>query len=253
MYQTGVVHLKQTVRTVHQSIRWYNRLATSNSRIKRGFSLIVLGSIAFLSILGVFQIVNPQILRDWIHLKLTLTHMGLSGVLTYLLMVALLPLFSPIALVVVTGSAAFGPFIGFLLSYIGCIINANLTYFLVKALSIEKVWEENRRSAQIKKTIRRYDFFIVMTLQLICLIPFTLVIALAAGAGISWKTFMKATCIGICPGILLYAFMGNELVANMVSPRVYFAGTFTMAILLFVIALRKKKSRRAAARALQKK
>jgi uncharacterized membrane protein YdjX (TVP38/TMEM64 family) len=253
MSHTGIIHLKKTFRTFQQSIRWYNGLATSNSKIKRGFSLIVLGSIAFLSILGVFQIVNPQVLKDWIHLKITLTDMGFTGVLTYLLMVAVLPLFSPIALVVVAGSAAFGPFTCFVLSYIGCIINANLTYFLVKALSVEKVWESNRRSIRVKNTIRRYGFLIVMSLQLICLIPFTLVIALAACSGISWKTFMKATCIGVCPGILLYSFMGDELVANMVSPRVYFAGTFAMAILLFVITLRKKKSRRAAARTLQKR
>ena len=80
-----------------------------------------------------------------------------------------------------------------------------------------------------------------MSLQLITIIPFTLINAVAAGAGISWKEFMKATSIGLCPCILLYSFMGSELTENMISPRIYFAGVFVMVILLIVIALRKKR------------
>jgi len=152
MYHTGIIRLKQSLRLFQLTIRWYKELAGSNSRIKRGLSLVVLGTIAFLSILGVFQILNPQILRDWIHLKLTLTDMGFMGALTYLLMVAILPLFSPIALVVVTGSAVFGPFECFFLSYIGCLINANITYLLVRAISVQKGWGNGRRSIQVKKT-----------------------------------------------------------------------------------------------------
>lgn len=248
MYHVGIIRLKRTLRPFFLSIRWYKGLANSNSRIKRGLSLAVFGVIAFLSILGIFQILNPQLLKDWIQLKLTLDGMGLSGMLTYLLMVAIFPLFSPIALLIVTGALAFGPLKCFILSYIGCIINANIAYLLVKALSIEKAWGTSRRSIQIKSTIQRHGYLIVMGLQLICIIPFTLINALAAGSGISWKTLLKATSVGICPGILLYSFMGNEFVTDMVSPRVYFAGTFAMVLLLAVLALRKKKTQWATAR-----
>ena len=240
--------LKQLLRAFYLTIRWYNGLAKSNSGIKRGISLGILGVIAFLSALGVFHILDPYPLKDWIYLKLTLNVMGLSGVLTYLLMVAILPLFSPLTLVIVTGSAAFGPFKGFLLSYIGCIINANIAYILVKALSIENAWGNSRRGIKIKDAIKQHGYIIVMSLQLITIIPFTLINAAAAGSGISWKNFMKATSIGLCPCLLLYSFMGNKLVSDMVSPRVYFAGVFVMVLLLVVIALRKKGAQRAAAR-----
>ncbi len=251
MYHTSIIRLQQSLRIFRLIIGWYKKLAGSNSRIKRGLSLVVLGMIAFLSILSVFQILNPQILTDWMQLKLTLTDMGFSGALTYLFMVAVLPLVSPIALVILTGSAVFGPVTCFVLSYIGCIINANITYLLVRTISVEKTWGSGRRSVQLKNSIRRYGFTIVISLQLICIIPFTLINAFAAGSGISWKRFMKANSIGVCPGILLYSFMGSSLATDLVSPRVYFAGVFVMAILLVVIALRKKGTRRVASRSHQ--
>ena len=203
-------------------------------------SLVVLGVVAFLSILGMLQIVNPKILTDWMQLKLTLNNMGFSGALSYLLMVAILPLFSPIALIVVTGSAAFGPIKCFFLSYTGCLINAAITFFLVKALFLEKAWEDGRRSLQVKKSIRHYGFFMVMCLQLISIIPFTLINVLATGSGMSWKKFIKANCIGIVPAILLYSFVGGSFATEFISPRIYFAGVFVMALLFVVMALRKK-------------
>lgn len=236
------IHLKRTLGFVHRTVRWYHGLARSNSRIKRGASLAVLGLTVFMGSLLVFQVLDPYPLKDWIYLKLTLNLMGVSGVLTYLLMVAVLPLFSPLTLVVVTGSAAFGPVKGFFLSYIGCIINANIAYMLVKALSIEDTWGNSAKGARIKKAIQQHGYVIVMSLQLVTIFPFTLINAAAAGAGVSWKNFMKATSIGLLPGLLLYSFMGNKLVSNTVSPRVYFAGVFMMILLLAVMALRKRRA-----------
>lgn len=239
---------KQTLRLVQQTIGCYKGLAESSSGIKRGVSLAILGLIAFLSTLGLFHIIDPYPLKNWFCLKLTLDVMGVSGVLTYLFMVAVFPLFSPLSLVIVTGSAAFGPFEGFLLSYIGCIINANIAYILVKTLSIEDTWGTSRRGMQIKNAIKQHGIIIVMGLQFVTIIPFGLINVAAAGSGISWKDFMKATSIGLCPCILLYSFMGNKLVSNMASPSVYFAGVFVIAFLLVVIVLRKQGARRSVVR-----
>ncbi len=236
------IYLRRVVRLVQRTVRWYHGLARSNSRVKRGASLAVLGLTIFMGSLLIFQVLDPYPLKDWIYLKLTLNVMGLSGVLTYLLMVSVLPLFSPLTLVIVTGSAAFGPIKGFVLSYIGCIINANIAYMLVKALSIEDAWGNGRKGSRIKKTIQRHGYIIVMSLQLVTIFPFTLINAAAAGAGVPWKHFMKATSIGLLPCILLYSFMGSRLISNAVSPRVYFAGVFVVILLLAVMALRKRRA-----------
>ena len=102
-----------------------------------------------------------------------------------------------------------------------------------------------------KNIIKKHDFIIIIGLQLTSIIPFSLINAAAVASGVPWKKFIKATSIGICPGILLYSFMGNKFVANMVSPRVYFAGVFVMALLLVVTALRKKKNQWDAVRSRQ--
>jgi uncharacterized membrane protein YdjX (TVP38/TMEM64 family) len=238
---TPKTYLKERVRPIILTFGWYKGLAESDSRVERWLSLCLLGLLAFISILGMLQILNPYPLKDWIYLKIALNNMGFSGVLTYIMMLAILPLFSPLTLIIVTGAAAFGPVKGFIFSYIGCILNANIAYILVKVLSIEERWGNGRRSIQVKNAIQRHGYIIVMSLQLITIIPFTLINAAAAGSGISWKDFMKATTIGLCPCILLYSVMGTRLISNMVSPRVYFAGVFVMILLLVVIALRKKK------------
>ncbi len=251
MYRANITRLKQSFKPFHLTARWYYGLARSNSRTKRGVSLVILGCIAFLSVLGLFHILDPYLLQDWQHLKLTLHSMGLSGMLLYLFMVVIFPLFSPLTLVLVTGSAAFGPFKGFLLSYVGCIISANITYVLIKSLSIESAWGNGRRGGQVKEIVKKHAYIMMIGLQLISIIPFTLINTAAVASGVPWKKYIKATSIGICPSILLSSFMGNKLAADMVSPRVYFAGVFVMVLLLVVIALRKKRHKRAAARSRQ--
>jgi uncharacterized membrane protein YdjX (TVP38/TMEM64 family) len=243
---TPKTYLKQRVRPIVLTLGWYKGLAESNSRVERWLSLCLLGLLAFISILGMFEILNPYPLKDWIYLKITLNSMGLTGVLTYISMVAVLPLFSPLTLIIVTGAAAFGPVKGFFFSYIGCMLNANIAYLLVKVLSIEDRWGNGRRSIHVKNAIQQHGYIIVMSLQLITIIPFTLINAAAAGSGISWKDFMKATSIGLGPCILLYSVMGTRLISGMVSPRIYFAGVFVIILLLIVIALRKKNARAAA-------
>jgi len=241
MYYANKISIKQTFKFLRLIAKWYHELAKSKSRVKRGASLIILGCIAFLSVLGLFHILDPYLLQDWSHLKQTLHTMGISGMLIYLLMVVVFPLFSPLTLVIVTGSAAFGPVKGFLLSYVGCIISANITYLLLKSLSIENRWGSGRRGVQIKEIIKKHTYSIMIALQLINIIPFTLISAAAVASGVPWNKYIKATGIGICPSLLLYSFMGNKLVADLVSPRVYFAGVFVMVLLLVIMALRKKK------------
>ena len=246
-----MIRLKQSLMPFRLLARWYKGLARSNSRTKRGISLVVLGCIAFLSILGLFNIFDPYLLQDWGHLKDGLQNTGFSGMFIYLLMVVVFPLFSPLTLVLVTGSAAFGPVKGFLLSYLGCLISANIIYVLLKALSIEKRWGNGPRTARVKTVIKNHAYIIVIGLQLICIIPFTLISAAAVASGVPWKKYIKATSIGICPGILLYSVMGDQLVADLVSPRIYFAGVFVIVLLLVVMAFRKKKHKRAVARSRQ--
>ena len=83
---------------------------------------------------------------------------------------------------------------------------------------------------------------IVLVLQLATVLPFTLINAAAAGSGVSWKDFMKATSVGVWPCVILYSFLGNRIVAKSVSPEVYFAAISVAALTLIVLAVKKRNS-----------
>lgn len=222
--------------------KWFSFQFDSPSLIRRVFSFTVFIAIIFFAILVTLKIVEPYPLQDWVYLRLTLSDLGLLGALIYIAITSILPLFAPLSLLIVTGAAAFGPFYGILLSYIGAIINANITYFLVKSLSIEHAWgdpQEAPRSYKIKISIQRRGYLIILFFQLITIIPFVLINSAAGAAGISWRPFMKATGIGILPCIFIYTFIGEKIATNMLSPELYITCVSVAALCIIGIAIRK--------------
>jgi|GEM_PF-454976 len=222
--------------------KWFSLQFNNPSPIRRAFSLTVFIAIIFFAILVTLKIVEPYPLQDWIYLRLTLADLGLTGAFIYIAIVSFLPLFTPLSLLIVTGAAAFGPFYGLVLSYIGAIINANIAYFLVKALSIEHAWgdpQEAPQSYKVKISIQRRGYLIVLFFQLITIIPFVLVNSAAGAAGISWREFMKATSIGILPCVFIYTFIGEKMVSSMFSPELYITCVSVAALCIIGIAIRK--------------
>jgi len=228
---------------ISRFIIWYTRLLNNPSRSTRALSLAVLIVITFFSVLGMFSIIDPYPLKDWIFLRLTLIDLGFFGGIVFVLSMSVLSLVSPISLFIMTGSASFGPFYGIILSYIGALLNANLTFYLVKALSIDRKWERDRKSVRIRRNIKSRGYPLVLFLQLITVIPFVAINSAAAAAGVRWKDFMKATSMGVLPSILIYSFIAEKVASRYISPRIYFAFIIVMALYLIIIALRKKKKR----------
>jgi uncharacterized membrane protein YdjX (TVP38/TMEM64 family) len=231
--------------------KWFSLQFNRHSPIRQAFSFTVFIAIIFFAILVTLKIVNPYPLQGWVYLRLTLSDLGLTGVFIYIAIISFLPLFSPLSLLIVTGAAAFGPFYGIMLSYIGTIINANITYFLVKALSIDHAWgnpQEAPRSYKIKIAIQKRGYLIVLFFQLITIIPFVLINGAAGTAGISWRAFMKATSIGILPCVFMYTFIGEKMASSMFSPELYITCVSVAALCIIGIAIRKayvKDSRKA--------
>jgi len=227
-------------RDLSGAVRWYTYMLNNPSPFKRSLSLAILVLIVFVAMLGLFNIIDPYPLKDWVYLRLTLADFGIWGVLVFLLMTAVLPLFSPLTIMIVTGSAAYGPLLGLLLSYIGVLLNANLAFFLIKALSVDKAWGNDKQTQHLKNAIRKNGYIIVLVLQLITIIPFMLINSAAAAAGVRWKEFMKATSLGILPCVVFYSLLGDRLVTQLVSPRIYFALISVLVLCLILIGISKK-------------
>lgn len=210
------------------------------SQARRLVSLSIFLMVGFFSLLGFFSVIDPYPLKDWIYLRLTLQEFGVSGAVLFIVMVATMPLASPLSLLIMAGSSAYGPYLGMALAYVGCLINANIAFFLVRALGIENAWGHGARSHRVKAAIQKNGYPIVLILQMVTVIPFSAINSAAAASGVSWKDFMKATTLGIVPSIIIFSLIGNLVVTRFLSPRFYFASVCVVALVILLVALMKK-------------
>lgn len=218
----------------------YLHFGTYSPWVRRHACLIVLTVLAFLSILALFRVIDPYPLQDWMNLRETLVDLGMVGPVVFVLLTAVLPLFSPISILVITGAASFGPIPGMILSYIGAQINANITFLLVRTLAIEEKWGKGESTSKIKAAIRRKGFPIVFLMQTLTLFPFVAVNSAAAASGVRWEDFMKATLVGTILPIVIYSLIGEALVPRIMPPEVYFAFVALVFVVIVVAAFRKR-------------
>ena len=219
---------------------WYTDMMSTPSEARRFVSLSILLIIGFFSVLGLFSVIDPYPLKDWIYLRLTLQKIGISGAILFIMIVATMPLAAPLSLLIMAGSSAYGAPIGMALSYLGCLINANITFFLVKALGIANAWGHGKKTHRVKTAIQNNGYPLVLIIQMLTIIPFTAINSAAAASGICWRDFMKATILGIVPSIAIFSLLGNLVVTKFLSPRFYFAFICAVAFVILLIALLKK-------------
>jgi len=96
----------ETYRTLAPLIGRYLRFGMYSPWIRHHVCLVVLTVLAFLSILELLRIIDPYPLRDWMNLRKTLVDLGLVGPVIFVLLTAVLPLFSPMSLLVITARPA---------------------------------------------------------------------------------------------------------------------------------------------------
>lgn len=221
-------------------IRRYLRIGIYSPWVRHHVCLIVLGTLAFLSILGLFRIIDLYPLKDWMNLRDALEDLGFIGPVIFVLLVAVLPLFSPISLLIITGAASFGPVPGIVLSYIGAQINANITFFLVRTLAVEDAWGKGKSTSKIKAAIQRNGFTIVFLMQTLSLFPFVAVNSAAAASGVRWDHFIKATLAGTILPIIVYSLIGQAIIPRIMPPEVYFAFVAFVMLVIVVAAFMKR-------------
>ncbi|HQH99812.1 MAG TPA: VTT domain-containing protein [Deltaproteobacteria bacterium] len=208
--------------------------------IRHHICLIILSMLAFLSILWLFRVIDPYPLRDWVSLRETLISLGLVGPVIFVLLTAVLPLFSPMSILVVTGAASFGPAMGIILSYIGAQLNANITFLLVRTLAVEERWGKGESLSKIKASIKRNGFPIVLLMHTLSLFPFVAVNSAAAASGIRWEDFAKGTLAGTILPIVIYSLIGEALIPRIMPPEVYFAFVAFIMLVIIVAAFKKR-------------
>jgi uncharacterized membrane protein YdjX (TVP38/TMEM64 family) len=159
--------------------------------------------------------------------KVEVMQWGVWGPVIFMLLYAVGPSFLvPGAVMTIAGGLAFGTAWGSVYSLIGGDAGALLAFaagrFLGKSF-VEQIVGERFQSMLQK--IAKHGFQIIFYLRMVPVIPYNALNLLAGASPISFRDYFWATMIGMVPGTILFAFLGDAL-WHPLSPK------FLLALLL---------------------
>jgi uncharacterized membrane protein YdjX (TVP38/TMEM64 family) len=164
--------------------------------------------------------------------KVEVLRWGVWGPVVFMLLYAVGPSFLvPGAVMTIAGGLAFGTAWGSVYSLIGGDAGAILAFaagrFLGKSF-VEQIVGERFQSMLQK--IAKHGFQIIFYLRMVPVIPYNALNLLAGASPISFHDYFWATMVGMIPGTILFAFLGDAL-WHPLSPK------FLLALLLIGVSV----------------
>lgn len=166
---------------------------------------------------------SPQQIKNFIN------SFGSLAPIIYIILFTFVPLtFFPDSILAISGGLAFGLFYGTLYTVIGAVLGSTLAFFIASYFGkpvVDKLLKDKVKMDFFSKGNR--EFFTVLVLRLIPLVPFDVI---SYGAGLSkikYKNFISATIIGILPGVIVFSNLGDKSL-DFTSPH------FIIAIILLI-------------------
>ena len=155
--------------------------------------------------------------------KLEVLTWGAWGPAIYMLLYAVGPSFLvPGAVMTIAGGLAFGTLWGSVYSLIGADVGAMVAFaagrFLGRSVSSKSVVGE-RFNAMLER-IAKHGFHIILYLRMVPVIPYNALNLLAGASPITFRDYFWASVIGMMPGTILFAFLGDAL-WHPLSPRFF--------------------------------
>jgi uncharacterized membrane protein YdjX (TVP38/TMEM64 family) len=150
---------------------------------------------------------------------------GIWGPVVYMLLYAVGPSFLvPGAVMTIAGGLAFGALWGAVYSLVGADAGALIAFSAGRFLGRSFVQRlvGGGRFEKILAHIGRHGFQIIFYLRLVPLIPYNALNLLAGASPITFRDYFWASVIGMIPGTILFAFLGDAL-WHPTSPRFFLA------------------------------
>jgi len=161
---------------------------------------------------------NPQLV------KVEVNRWGSWGPIAFILLFALGPSFLvPGAVMTMAGGLAFGAFWGALWSIIGSDLGALVAFgaghFLGRSF-VDRFC--SKRFQSLMERLARNGFYIILYLRIVPVIPYNALNLIAGASPIKFRDYFWASAIGILPGTILFAVLGDALWHPM-QPRFFIA------------------------------
>jgi uncharacterized membrane protein YdjX (TVP38/TMEM64 family) len=177
-------------------------------------------------------IAHSEWFRDPKLVKVQVLQWGVWGPVVFMLLYAVGPSFLvPGAVMTIAGGLAFGTAWGSVYSLIGGDAGALLAFaagrFLGKSF-VEQI--VGKRFQSMLQKIAKHGFQIIFYLRMVPVIPYNALNLLAGASPIAFRDYFWATMIGMIPGTILFAFLGDAL-WHPLSPK------FLLAVLLIAISV----------------
>jgi uncharacterized membrane protein YdjX (TVP38/TMEM64 family) len=188
--------------------------------------------VAIVGVCGWMLWAHSEWFRDPQLVKKEVVEWGIWGPIIYMLAYAIGPSFLvPGAVMTIAAGLAFGTGWGSLYSLIGADVGAVVAFGAGRWLGksfVERIVGERFR--EVLKKIARNGFQIIFYLRMVPVIPYNALNLLAGASPIKFKDYFWASMIGMIPGTILFAFLGDALWHPM-SPR------FFLAVLLIALSV----------------
>ena len=194
------------------------RLLTPLGIVKIATVLLMVGVSAWLLWTHTEWFENPSLV------KVEVLSWGIWGPVIYMLLYAVGPSFLvPGAVMTIAGGLAFGTLWGSIYSVLGADAGALIAFAAGRFLGRSFVQRVvGGRFEKLLAQIGRHGFQIIFYLRLVPLIPYNALNLLAGASPITFRDYFWASVIGIIPGTVLFAFLGDAL-WHPTSPRFFLA------------------------------
>jgi uncharacterized membrane protein YdjX (TVP38/TMEM64 family) len=186
--------------------------------IRIAFIVLLVGGSIYLLATHAEWFENPKLV------KVEVTRWGAWGPIAYILLYAVGPSFLvPGAVMTIAGGLAFGAFWGALWSIVGADLGALIAFGAGRFLGRSFVQKfVGKRFQNLMSRLARHGFYIILYLRLVPIIPYNALNLLAGASPIEFSDYWWASVIGILPGTILFAMLGDALWHPM-QPRFFIA------------------------------
>src|SRR5271167_4284606 len=192
--------------------------STSSSRAMNFLKLTILLAIVGGSVWLLIE--HRRWFTDPALVKAQVVEWGIWGPVVYMLLYAVGPSFLvPGAVMTIAGGLAFGTLWGSIYSVLGADAGALIAFAAGRFLGRSFVQSVvGIRFEKLLAHIGRHGFQIIFYLRLVPLIPYNALNLLAGASPITFRDYFWASMIGMIPGTILFAFLGDAL-WHPASPR----------------------------------